>query len=365
MHLSNDYTIFKNLIFYTFVLILAVFIYQIQSIVILFFGAFILASAIDPLIKIMSKKMPRKAALALFAIIGAVIIMIFLVPFINIIAEETNAFLKDFPKYSQNISSLASNGKSESIVRILKSPVISKWMDYAKNMGIIPEMKQITSFFSNIAKYLVSNSLDFTKNFLTSVMFVFTLAMLTLFMLVDKNYLAAKFFSFFPENIRGKATEISKSISKKAGGYVLSQLIIITAISLLVSIGLSVLKIKYALIIGMIAGILELIPVIGPMITAILIILAALVQKPVLIIFGLLLYGAIQWGVDNILRPYVMSKFLEMHPLTFIFSLFIGGTFWGITGLILAPAIAAVVCVLIDELYLSKVNNCKPVNPEL
>lgn len=356
MSFSNNYNIFKNLMLFTFVILLGVFISKIQFIAILFFAAFIIASAIDPLIGILSKKMHRNAAIVTVTIAGLIIIGIFLIPIINILISQTLSFLKEAPLYLEKLSSFIAQTKDKGIIGILSSIGLGKWVDYSKHIGLLPDMQQIMSFSSKLGQNIISSSIDMTKNFLTSIMFVFTMAMLTLFMLIDKNYLKDKVLSFFPEKGRERTTEILRIISKKVGGYVISQLIVITAVFILVSLGLFLVRVEFALILGFMAAILELIPVIGPIATTVLIGLVALAQKPVLAILALVVYGIIQWLVDNVIRPFVVSKFLKMHPLTFIFSLLAGATFFGMTGLLLAPPAVAAVCVLIDELYLKKLN---------
>lgn len=356
MSSGNNYNLFKNLILFTFVILLGLFIFNIQFIVILFFSAFITASAIEPLVKLLSKKMPRKAAVITITILGLIIISLFLIPFINALIAQAILFIKQSPVYWEKLTVLVSQLKGKSLSRILNSFGLTKWINYARHLGILPETQQIIDFASKQGQNILSGSINFTRSFFSSIMFIFTLAMLTLFMLIDKDYLKNKILSFFPEAKRNRTVEIFKLISQKAGGYVISQLVIIFAVFLLVSTSMFILGVQFALILGVGAAFLELIPVIGPILTAIIIVLVALVQKPVIAVIALVLYIIIQWVVDNVIRPVVVSRFLAMHPLTFIFSLFVGATFLGIPGLILAPAFVAVVCVLIDELYLNKIN---------
>ena len=352
MNSIQNYNIFKNLMLYTFVILAGVLIYKLQFIAILFFAAFIVASAINPLINLLSKKMPRNVAVIAVGITGLILISIFLVPFINILIAQTLSFLKEAPSSWEKLVSFTSQTKDTGIIGVLNSFGLGKWVDYARHIGVLPDMTQIMSFASTMGQNVLSSSIDLTKNFLTSIMFIFTMAMLTLFMLIDKIYLKDKILSFFPEEKRERSSEILRIISKKVGGYVISQIIVISAVFILVSSGLFILRVEFAMILGVIAALLELIPVIGPIITTILIGLVALAQKPILAVFALIAYGIIQWLVDNIIRPFVVSKFLKMHPLTFIFSLLAGGTFLGVTGLLLAPPAVAAACVLIDELYL-------------
>lgn len=352
----QNYNIFKNLILFAFVVLVGVLIYKIQFIVILFFAAFIVASAVDPLINALSRKMPRKAAVIVVTITGLALIVLLLVPFINLLIVQALSFTKEAPVYWEKLYSFFSHAKHASVAGMLASLGLSKWAHYARHLGILPSMQQVVAWASNIGQNILSGSIDFTRNLISSVMFVFTLAMLTLFMLIDKEYLKSKILSFFPQEKRERTVEILHAVSVKVGGYLISQIIVISDVGVLVTLGLLLIKVKFALILGVLAAVLELIPVVGPIATAVIIGLAAVLQKPVLAVFALVLYGLIQWLVDNIIRPMVVSRFLEMHPLTFIFSLFIGAAFWGIPGIILAPAIVAAVCVLIDELYLNKLN---------
>jgi len=356
MSLNKNYNIFKNLLLYTFVILLGVLIYKLQFIVILFFAAFIIASAIDPLIIVLSKKIPRNIAIILVIIVGLILTALFLVPFVNILMAQTLAFLKEAPVYWEKLDSFISQTNGKGLIGLLNEFGLGKWINYANNIGVLKDMTQLMSFASTLGQNILTGSIDLTKNFLTSIMFIFTMAMLTLFMLIDKNYLKNKTLSYFPLESRERAMEILRIISKKVGGYVISQVIVLSTVFVLVSLGLFLIKVEFALILGVIAAFLELIPVIGIIITTVLIGLVALAQKPILAIFALITYGIIQWLVDNVIRPFVVSKFLKMHPLTFIFSLLAGAFFFGMAGILLAPPAVAAICVLIDELYLNKIN---------
>jgi predicted PurR-regulated permease PerM len=63
-----------------------------------------------------------------------------------------------------------------------------------------------------------------------------------------------------------------------------------------------------------------------------------------------------QWIENNFVRPYVFGKFLDLHPLIIFFSIFVTAKFLGAVGVLFAPAIAATICVLLDELYIKPIN---------
>ena len=121
-------------------------------------------------------------------------------------------------------------------------------------------------------------------------------------------------------------------------------------------LGLFICKINYALLLGVIAGILDIIPIVGPTIALLLGISAAITKGTIWIIPVILIYLTAQWISNQLVRPIVFGKFMELHPLIVLFSFFVAAKFLGVWGVILAPAIAATLITLFDELYIKTIN---------
>ena len=162
--------------------------------------------------------------------------------------------------------------------------------------------------------------------------------------------------SLFPRQLKDKADEIIEVISKKIGGYVLAQIVTIASVGIIMTIGLLILKVDYALILGILNAVLDLIPVIGPGIGLLITILMAYKMGPVTIALIIAVFIIAQWAENNLVRPYIFSKFLDLHPLIIYFFLFVTAQYLGVVGVIFAPAIAATVCVLVEELYIKNIN---------
>ena len=156
--------------------------------------------------------------------------------------------------------------------------------------------------------------------------------------------------------MKNQAEEIIDSIAKKVGGYVLAQIITIFSIGFIIFIGLALLGVDYALILGLISAIFDLVPVIGPTIAFIIILIATLKLSAVKIISVILIFAFAQWAENNLVRPYIFGKFMNIHPLLIYFFLLVTAKYLGLIGVIFAPAIAATVYVLIEELYIKNVN---------
>ncbi|EKE04078.1 MAG: hypothetical protein ACD_20C00109G0033 [uncultured bacterium] len=362
---KNDLTIFKNIMLIIFILLLGFFAYKIQTILILFFASFVIASAIDPSVEFLSRKMPRKVAILLIAAISLVIMSVFLIPLINILIKQTLLLLEQAPIYWTKIQTQANiliiQTNQGGLIGILNNLGLGQLASYIKNINVLPDTSGIISTASQIGQNIISGSVNLTKGFISTIIFIFTSAIIIIYMLMDKYYLKEKFLSLFPENGKSDAETIGGLIAQKTGGYVISLLVMVLAVGLIITTGLALIGVNYFLVLGLIAAVLDIIPIVGPIIGATIVILVSLAQKPILALWALIIYIAAGWITDTFIRPVVYGKFLNLHPLTLIFSLLAGTAIFGFIGVILAPAFAATISVLIDELYIKKISKEKTI----
>ena len=130
-----------------------------------------------------------------------------------------------------------------------------------------------------------------------------------------------------------------------------------TIVGIVVAAALLLLKVEYAILLGFISAILDLIPVVGPVLAGVLIFLVAFPKGWLICILAVssLLLG--QFIENNWSKPYFFSKYMDLHPLVVIFSFVIAAKFLGIVGVIIAPAIAAVLITLFEEIYIKTMND--------
>ncbi|MFH0701925.1 MAG: AI-2E family transporter [bacterium] len=330
----------KDVILILGILAIIAIAYQIKNIILLFFASFVIASGLNLAVDFMSKKIPRKIAVLLLYLTGFIFLAIVFIPLFSILIKQFVLFLKQVPAYWLAIEKLINN-----------------WITIGKDFGISANFLQIISSTGNFAQNIANKSINLTINLFTGLIITFTLSMLVLYMLLDKPKLKSGYLKFFPPNIREEAEHISIIISQKVGGYVIGQLMLMASIALLVTLGLLIIKVDFALLLGLIAGILDIIPIVGPIFAVSIAALVALSQKPILVIGILFIYMIAQWIQDTFLRPLILGKFLDLHPLIIIFALLVSASTLGIAGVVLSPAIAATIYVLINELYLKKINS--------
>ena len=165
-----------------------------------------------------------------------------------------------------------------------------------------------------------------------------------------------KFIEFFPPNLKEKAGCILYNITSRVGNYVRAQVLSMVTVGIMVTVMLAILGVEYPILLGLIAGICEIIPVLGPTIAVTVIVMIAFPLGIVKIILAIVLFITIQQVSNYVIRPFLFGKFMKLHPITILVALFVAEEFLGIWGVILSPAIAATLCVLVDELYLAPIN---------
>lgn len=330
----------KNLIFTGLVIVLLLILPKIVGILMLFFGAYVIACALNPYVtKLMVKMKNRTAASSLVILSSVLAIIALFIPIVFVAYKEIKTFLITLPE---------------------KITDVTNFLLHAEFYGHkIPEMldpETILGNSSSFAQGLVNQSWSLTVSLFQLLMVSVALTMIVYYILVDKAYLKKKFLQFFPPDLKDKADEILTNISNKVGGYVRAQILSMAAVGVMMAVVLVVLGVEYATLLGLITGILDIVPILGPTIALGIIILVAYpagLVKIILIIIGFLLVQQIS---NYVVRPVLFGKLMELHPLMIFLALFLAEQFLGFWGVILSPAIAATICVLIDELYLAPIN---------
>ncbi len=330
----------KNLIFIILVVILLLILPKIAGILMLFFGAYVIACALNPYVtKLMQKMKNRTAASSLVILSSVLAIVALFVPIVFVAYKEIKTFLVTLPEKITDVTNFLLNTEF-----------------YGHKIPEMFDPQTILGNSSSFAQGIVNQSWSFTVSLFQLMMVSIALTMIVYYILVDKVYLKNKFLQFFPPDLKDKANEILTNISNKVGGYVRAQIISMAAVGVMMAIVLVILGIEYATLLGLITGILDIVPILGPTIALGIIILVAYpagLLKIILIIAGFLLVQQIS---NYVVRPVLFGKLMELHPLMIFLALFLAEQFLGFWGVILSPAIAATVCVLIDELYLAPIN---------
>jgi predicted PurR-regulated permease PerM len=177
----------------------------------------------------------------------------------------------------------------------------------------------------------------------------------TIYTLSSPKPLAQGFIALFRPEMRAKVTEAVQELSAQMLSWALGTFIGMITIFLLVWIALSLLGVEGAFLIALLSGVLEIVPVLGPIASGGIAVLAALAQSPELAIWTFLVFVVIQQIEGQILIPVVMSGRLELHPVSVIFAVLTMGALFGIVGIFLATPAVALIKVVVYKFWIEPI----------
>jgi predicted PurR-regulated permease PerM len=179
---------------------------------------------------------------------------------------------------------------------------------------------------------------------------VFTILILTFYLLVDADQIVTAFVRLFPRVRRPRVQDACRRVTTKVSAWLGGQLLLGLIIGSTAAIGLWLLGVPYFYVLALIAGIGEMIPVVGPILSAIPAVIVALTVSPMLALFVLLFFFGQQQLENHILVPKIMERQVGVSAAVVIVALLIGGSMLGIIGALLAVPTAAILQVLFEEL---------------
>jgi predicted PurR-regulated permease PerM len=181
-----------------------------------------------------------------------------------------------------------------------------------------------------------------------------TILLLTFYMLVESQSIFAFFVRLFPRDDRRKVAEVSELVTVKVSAWLGGQIFLGFVIGGTTAIGLGLMGVPYFFVLALIAGIGEMIPMVGPLISAVPAILVAFTVSPGLAL-GVAVFFLIQQQLENaVLVPKLMGETVGLNAVTVIGALVIGSELLGFSGALLAVPTAAILQVLFEELYLAE-----------
>ena len=297
--------------------------------------ALMLAYFFDPLYRyLIHKKVPKVLAIiVVFGIIIALLILtiVFLIPSV---INQLNVLYKEIPNFIENYQNLILSIK----------PQLSKFINPADVEILLKEnlselQKGILGFSQTIIIYL--------SNIVSSITFGIVIVPLILFYLMrDMLVFKENLYIFVSKENKKEFKEVLEEIDHIVSGFIRGRIIVCFIIGTLIGIGLYFLNLKFALIIGVVSGIFNFIPYLGPIVGVVLALIFALGQPWWILLMIVVLFILVNQLEAIFLNPNILGKGLGLHPLTVILSMLICGQLLGILGVLVAVPLAAILKVL-------------------
>ena len=166
-------------------------------------------------------------------------------------------------------------------------------------------------------------------------------------LLLDLKTIKACVYRVFPRDSKSEWWDLMDSLDAVLNGFVRGQVIIAVLVGLMSALALTILGVRFALILGLIAGVFELVPYFGPVLGALPAVSLALLESPLLALKVTVAFIVIQQVESAILSPKIMGDRVGLHPVAVILAVLVGGHLFGFWGIVLAVPGAALAKVLL------------------
>ena len=326
----NTSTILKVVL----IILFFVFLYVLKDVLIIFLFALIIASAISHFANWLDeKRFPRLlGVLLLYLVILALVVGILslIIPFVS---QDINQLTSTLPQLVAKVST--------SLEKVQQgSP---QYLDF------LSEIQNILQGFSDYLQQSSQSIIGLIISIFGGVMSAVAILIISFYLSVTKKGIESFLGSIVPEKYEGYAIDLWKRAELKVGLWLQGQLLLGLIMGLLVYVGLSLMDIKFPLIFGFLAAILEIVPMVGPVLAAIPAIFLAFLLSPVLGLWVIVFYVVVQQLENHLLVPVVLGKTIGLNPVVIIISLLIGQNLAGIPGMILSVPVATIIVEMMND----------------
>ena len=321
------------------------FILNILSVLAPFFLGFILAWILNPLVtRLERKKIPR--TLGAFIVYAAflLILLLFIRFLIPTIYQQLQILIANLPGILKELEVFINN--------IFDKLGSIQGIDFQAIQESI--LTTISSYFSSLMTSVPTMIMNFASGFVSSMITICFGLVIGIYMLIDFDSINGHLLHLLPEKNRFEASLLIANISTEVRKSVNGTLMVATMVFICDSIGFWIVGLQAPILFGLLCGITDLIPYVGPYIGGAVAVIIGFSQSPLVGFLTLIVAIIVQLLENNVLQPLIMSKTMKLHPVTIIVGLLIFEHFFGIIGMILCTpciALAKVVWKFFKEKY--------------
>ncbi len=312
--------------------------------------AVVFAYLLNPLVhKMMEYKISRLWSVTILYITIFGIISIASITITPRVTEEIKNLIEVLPKYTKRANTFINN----------------MYQKYSLSMSSLPpEFIGVDVALRDHLNKLQMHIIDFLRgatekglSFFSSIVSIILIPIYSFYFLKDTNFFRKKLLIMIPKTMRNEVIYISKDVNKIISKFIRGQFIIAAIVGIMSIIMLITLDVEFAFLIGIIAGVTNIIPYFGPIIGAVPGVIIALLDNPIKAFWVIVGFFIIQQIESVFLSPKIVGDSVGLHPVFVIIALLIGGQILGIAGLIFAIPIAASIKIIFNHInrILSKI----------
>ncbi len=318
------YIVNNHVLMTAIILLFTLFLFQIKIILVDLFISYIIMAALSPFVGVLTKrKIPNVIAATIVFLAMISLLFLLILPLVPFFTAQIVSLVRSFPLYLDNTANM---------------------------FGIKIDFHQVQAILATEMTNIGENAFSITKSIFSGFFSFLTVMVIGFYLLLDKKNIMHSLVALFPEKTKNHAQATISEIETKLGSWVRGQIILSLFIGVITWIVLSLLGIPFALPLALIAGILEIVPTLGPIISAIPAMIVALSISPTLMLVVAAAYIGIQMLENNLLVPKIMEQAVGLNPVVIIVSVGVGANLLGIIGALLAIPFLSALIILIRDL---------------
>jgi len=279
-------------------------ILEIRDLLFLFFIAFILMASLRPFVESLeTRRIPRVISILFIYILVIGLVAVTVGGLVPLLVTQTTKLIANLPKI-------------EAMIR----PYYQL------------DLKALTQQLAPVSQDVLKVTLGLFSNITTTL----TILVFTFYLLLERKFMEKHLIETFGKTAGMRVADTVKAVEFGLGSWMRGEFVLMLSIGLLSYIGLLLLGIDYALPLAILAGLFEIIPIIGPILSAVPAVLVGLTISPTLGLAVVALYIVLQQLENNFIVPWVMKRAIGLSPLVSIIAIMVGSRLAGLTGALLA-----------------------------
>lgn len=319
----------KNQVIFALVIIFLVwFVYQIRDIIVSLFLSYIIMAAILPIVNFLRKKhVPKLLAVIIPYFTIILLLFLLIIPLVPFVIQQLGLLIAGFPKYLHQSADL-----------------------FHLNVNV----NQLQGYFNNQFASWSSNALEVTTTVFGGIFSIITVFIVSLYLLLYNDSFKKNFSRLFHKQQQEKVLTTLGLVNDKLGAWLQGQIMLSFSIGLMTWIALTLLGIPFSLPLALLAGILEVVPTLGPTLSAIPAVIVALTISPTMALVIVATYVLIQMLEGQLLVPKIMERAVGLNPIIVILGVTIGANLMGIVGALLSIPFISFIIVIYKSIEAQK-----------
>jgi predicted PurR-regulated permease PerM len=299
----------------------------------------VVAFALSPVVDLLQRWLPRALAIAVAYVIGFSVLVGLLSVVVVSAASETNNLVHSLPTYATRAQAL-----------------LPQLVGVLGRFGVTPgdvnqAQGRLIEYLQGAGTQAASDAFDFVRSVLSAIVDTVLVLILSIYLVANGPRMVAWLREQAPRSQARRADLTIAIVNQVVGGYVRGTLTMALLVGFLVGVGMGVLQVRYALLLGILAFFMEFVPVLGVIISGTVCVIIALFQGPILALLVLGYFVVVHVIEGDVIGPRVMARSVGIHPAVALLALVAGSELFGVWGALLGAPIAGLLQAFATAVY--------------